>query len=105
MKGPFECKNLLKNKRVIAAAKGLGVELIERGHWFKSLADVAFAMRCQLSDAEWQQGIIAVYCHWNPQHHKCEYGLNTDAIMWSASQACCPEHWIRAATLAWEATK
>ena len=87
MKELLECKDLLKNGRVKAAAKGLGVRLINRPqdayHWSRPIEKVAFEMR----DA----------CHQN------------DMILAWAKYLCneteklkTPTEWIAAAVLAWE---
>ena len=80
MKDLLECKDLLKNKRVIAACEGLGVITAPC-----PLEVVAFAMRDACGSAEW---------------------LYAMAVVTSFTPAFAPaKHWIIAATLVWESRK
>ena len=113
MKELLECKDLLKHKRVVAASDALRVMLtkviprpgvqcdsvIVR----KSLADVAFAMRDRFCPEDerwrWEYFLEKVYIH---RVYGEEIGhCNTDEMLRHTSS----EDWIKAATLAWEATQ
>jgi len=106
MKELIDCKDLLDNERVKAAAKGLGVDFTVRrwnmtGHLVprnQRLEVVAFAMRdaCIVAGLPFVAQLLAL----------C--GTDFPATQYDFDwviQKSDPRHWIRAATLAWEAQK
>ena len=105
MKESLECKDLLNSERVDAACTGLGIDLgCDFCRWadpccttddvceYPSHADVAFAMR----RACVEQGLaIDWYIEFVELSGSGCYTFLRDK----------PDHWIIAATLAWEATQ
>ena len=102
MKELLECKDLLANERVVAAYVGLGCDQgfdiwgVKTKPTLSSLADVAFAMRDAICKTE--QGAVEWLTKLDDMHK--------GNWLWSKQMmSTTAEHWIIAATLAWEATQ
>ncbi len=102
MKELLQCRDLLRNKRVVDAGIALGVSWGASGdrRWLRgSLADVAFAMRdaCIAKFPDPNRWLVKM---WMLAH--AAYANDPDN--WTINYAT-SDDWIRAATLAWEAKK